>query len=116
MKSQGVVVGINRLLNKWLFLRLLKNAPASAAASAGRQMQVESAKSRLRGAPEILCRERFQTVPYDVHGNKPAPCLTRGRMRETKQLGVFQQPGKFLSYLEQPLSLSLNSSGLNLYS
>jgi len=26
MKSQGVVVGINRLLNKWLFLRLLKNA------------------------------------------------------------------------------------------
>ena len=106
MKSQGVVVGINRLLNKWLFLRLLKNA----------QMQVESSKSRLLGAPEILCRERFQTVPYDVHGNKPAPCLTRGRMRETKQLGVFQQPGKFLSYLEQPFSLSLNSSGLNLYS
>jgi hypothetical protein len=44
MKSQGVVVGINRLLKKWLFLRLLKNA----------QMQVESAKSRLRGLPKSL--------------------------------------------------------------
>ena len=44
--------------------------------------------------PEILCRERFQTVPYDVRRNKPAPCLTRGRMSETPQMGVFQQPAK----------------------
>jgi hypothetical protein len=57
---------------KIIFPRLLKKGPASAEASAGRQMQVESSKSRLLGAPEILCRERFQTVPYDVHGNKPA--------------------------------------------
>jgi hypothetical protein len=32
--------------------RLLKNAPACAEASAGRQMQVESAKSRSRGRPK----------------------------------------------------------------
>ena len=27
----------------------------------------------------------------DVRRNKPAPCLTRGKMRETQQMGVFQQ-------------------------
>jgi hypothetical protein len=46
----------------------------------------------------ILCRERFQTVPYDVRRNEPAPCLTRGRMREIPRsaglMGVFQQPAK----------------------
>ena len=34
-------------------------------------------------AGEILCRERFETVPYCctvVRRNGPAPCLTRGRM------------------------------------
>jgi len=31
---------------------------------AGRQMQVEFYEIPLAGAPEILCRERFQTVPY----------------------------------------------------
>ncbi len=47
-------------------------------------------------APEIFCRERFQTVPYGVRRNKPAPCLTRGRMRVTMQMSVFQQPVKVL--------------------
>ncbi len=32
-------------------------------------------------APEILSRERFKTVPYDVRHNKPVPRLTRGRIR-----------------------------------
>ena len=31
---------------------------------AGRQMQVEPCEIPFAGAPEILCRERFQTVPY----------------------------------------------------
>ena len=30
-------------------------------------------------AGEILCRERFQTVPYGVRRNKPAPCIDTGR-------------------------------------
>jgi len=50
-------------VEKLIFLRLIKNA----------QMQVESAKSRLRGRPKSFWRERFQTVPYDydAHCNKP---------------------------------------------
>ncbi len=51
-------------------------------------MQVESSKSRLRGLPRafhlpfrqaIICRERFQTVPYDVRRNKPAACFDTGK-------------------------------------
>jgi hypothetical protein len=45
----------------------------------------------------ILCRERFETVPYDVRHNKPVPCLTRGRMRVTPQMGVFHRPAKEFS-------------------
>jgi hypothetical protein len=41
-------------------------------------------------APEILRNEAYS----DVRRNKPAPCLTRGRIRETQQMGVFQQPSK----------------------
>jgi len=55
-------------------------------------MQVELCEIPLAGAPEILYRERFQTVPYDVRRNEPAPCLTRGRMRGTPQMGIFHQP------------------------
>ena len=51
-------------------------------------------------AAEIFCRERFQTVPYGVRCNKPAPCLTQGRMRviprNAGQMSVFQQPVKVL--------------------
>jgi len=46
---------------------------------AGRQMQVESCEIPLTGAPEILCRERFHTVPYDVRRNKPAPRFDTGK-------------------------------------
>jgi predicted N-acetyltransferase YhbS len=41
-------------------------------------------------ALEILRSEAY----LGVRRNKPAPCLTRGRMRETQQIGVFQQPVK----------------------
>jgi hypothetical protein len=41
-------------------------------------------------APEILRNE----VYLAVRRNKPAPCLTRGRMKETKQMDVFQQAPK----------------------
>src|SRR4030067_1175046 len=64
-------------------------------------MQVEPCEIPPAGAPKILCRERFQTVPYDVRCNKPAPCLTRGRMRaiprSAGQMGVFQQPASDIS-------------------
>jgi len=43
-------------------------------------------------APEILRNEAY----LDVRRNKLAPCLTRGRMRETPQMGVFQQPANSL--------------------
>jgi hypothetical protein len=43
-------------------------------------------------APEILRSEAC----LDVRRNKPAPCLTRGRVRETQQMGVFQQPANLL--------------------
>jgi hypothetical protein len=38
---------------------------------AGRQMQVESCEIPLAGAPEILRKERFQTVPYGAGNNLP---------------------------------------------
>ena len=38
--------------------------PRKAGLRAGRQMQVEPCEIPFAGAPEILCRERFQTVPY----------------------------------------------------
>ena len=55
-----------------IILKLLKNALAYAKASGGRQMQVESPKSRLRGLPRafhlpfrqaILCRGRIYASP-----------------------------------------------------
>jgi len=33
-----------------------------------------------------------RSVLGGVRRNKPAPCLTRERIRETQQMGVFQQP------------------------
>jgi len=64
------------------FRRLLKNAqmqgaPAYAKASAGRRNPSVGAIHELH---------------LRVHRNKPAPCLTRGRIRGTPQMGVFQQP------------------------
>jgi hypothetical protein len=44
------------------------------------QMQVELCEIPLAGAPGILRSE----VYLDVHRNKPAPFLTRGRIRGTK--------------------------------
>jgi len=41
------------------FFRLIKNAPACAEASAGRQMQVEFYEIPLAGAPEILRSEAY---------------------------------------------------------
>jgi len=46
-------------------------------------------------APEILRLKETSIEAYlDVGCNKPAPCLTRGRMRETPQMGGFQQPAR----------------------
>jgi len=39
-------------------------------------------------APEIPRSEAY----LGVRRNKPAPCLARVGMRETPQMGVFQQP------------------------
>ena len=41
-------------------------------------------------ALEIMRSETY----LDVRRNKPAPCLTRGKMRETQQMGVFQRSAK----------------------
>jgi hypothetical protein len=46
-------------------------------------------------APEILSirPDHGRSEAYlTVRRNKPAPCLTRGRVRATTQMGVFQQP------------------------
>jgi hypothetical protein len=71
-----------------------------------------SLRNPVYGAPEILCRERFVTGPYNVLCNNPAPCLARGRMRgavatgkeqllvrpregeraETQQMATLEQP------------------------
>ena len=42
--------------------------------------------------PKSLVGNGFKPFPTDVRRNKPAPCLTRGRVKETRQVGVFQQP------------------------
>jgi len=55
-------------------------------------MQIEPWEIPFAGAPEIPCKERIYAFPTDVRRNKPAPCLTRGRMKGTPQMGVFQQP------------------------
>ena len=61
---------------------------------AGRQMQVESTKSRLRGRPRafhlpfrqaILCRERFQTVPYSVRCNDEGRGVSLRRIRSNSR-------------------------------
>jgi hypothetical protein len=78
----------SRLLKNRLFVRLLKNA----------QIQGSRGAFHLPVRQAILCRERFQTVPYGVRRNKPAPCLTRGGMRAIPRsaglMGVFQQPAR----------------------
>jgi len=61
------------------FRRLLKNAPACAEASAGRQMQVEPCEIPFSGAPEILRRERFKTVPYRSTPQQACPVLDTGK-------------------------------------
>jgi hypothetical protein len=49
-----------------------------------------------RGAFHLPVRQAIlRSEAYlNVRCNKPAPCLTRGRMRGTPQMGVFQQPLK----------------------
>jgi hypothetical protein len=52
-------------------------------------MRAQAAQKMSRcKTPEVLRNEAY----LDVRCKKPAPCLTRGRMRETKQMDVFQQP------------------------
>ena len=63
-------------------------SPREAGLRAGRQMQVEPCEIPFAGAPEVLRSEAY----LNVRCNEPAPCLTRGRMRGTPQMGVFQQP------------------------
>jgi len=52
--KMGCVVTFKELGEKLIFSRPVKNAPACAKASAGRQARVESAKSRLRGRPRAF--------------------------------------------------------------
>ncbi len=80
-------------------------SPRKVGLRAGRQMQVERCEIPSAGALETLCRKRFETVPYGRRCNKPAPCLTRGRMREIPRsaglMDVFQRPAKnFLTRLD----------------
>ena len=70
---------ISSFLTEALFPRLLKKGPACAKAPARRQMRVEFAKPRLSGAPELLCRERFETVPYKGTVQQSCPVLDTGR-------------------------------------
>jgi len=62
-------------------------------------MQVESAKSRLRG-PKILCRERFETVPYWCTLQQACPVLDttkdEGNPAKRGTDGHFQQPVRIL--------------------
>jgi len=96
---------------KVIFSRLLKKGPASAEASAGRQMQVESSKSRLLGAPEILRvasrRIRSDVLPRRRVGESargvPGCTLQRRRMRGTPQMAVFQQPASDKQAKEEQL-------------
>ena len=48
---------------------MLKNAPAYAIASAGRQVQVELCEIPFSGTPEILCRGRRSAFPTPVGCN-----------------------------------------------
>jgi hypothetical protein len=43
-----------------------------------------------RRNPEAHRADRRRVLEVVLH-NKPAPCLTRGRIRETEQMGIFQQ-------------------------
>jgi hypothetical protein len=51
-----------KVAEKVIFLGMLKNAPACAEASAGRQMQVELCEIPLAGALEILRSEAYLDV------------------------------------------------------
>ena len=74
--------------------------------------------AQMQGA-DIICRERFQTISYDVGSNKPAPCLTRGRMRggiATKKERLFATPacrqvGVFFNSLLLIRKLGINLRG-----
>ncbi len=64
---------------KVLFLRLLKNAPAFVPQSEdfaqAARCKLSTVKSRPRGRTEILCRERFETVPYRYPLQQACPVL-----------------------------------------
>jgi hypothetical protein len=65
---------------KVIFRGLLKNA----------QMQVELREIPLTGAPEILRPKEMSIEAYlDARRNKPAPCLTRGRIRKRSRWAFF---------------------------
>ena len=88
--------------------RVLKrtlSSPRRAGLRAGRQMQVEPAKSRLRGPlrafhlpfrQAILLGNGLKPFPTAVPRNRPAPCLTRRRTKEIPRTAglmvIFQQP------------------------
>ena len=46
---------------------------------AGRQLQAELCEIPLAGAPEILRRERFKTVPYRCTPQQACPVLGTGK-------------------------------------
>ena len=70
------------------------------------------ASRRIRS--DILPRRRDGEAaePYlEVRRNKPAPCLTRGRMKETQQMGVFQQPVRLSGSLDNPFACAMGRLG-----
>jgi hypothetical protein len=72
--GDGVISDTHGVREKSFLSRRLKNAPACAEASAGRQIRVELAKSRLRGRPclrqpgEIPRTETYLAVPRNKQG------------------------------------------------
>jgi hypothetical protein len=42
-------------------------------------MEVELCEIPLAGAFEIVCRERFETVPYGIPPQQACPCLDTGK-------------------------------------
>jgi hypothetical protein len=62
-------------------------------AQAGEILRVASRRIRSDFLPRRRVGESAEAYLV-VRCNKPVPCLTRGRMRETQQMAIFQQPAK----------------------
>jgi hypothetical protein len=58
-------------------------------------MQVELCEIPPAGAPEIPRRERIYAFPTVMYAATSLPrALTRGGMRETQEVAIFQQPAR----------------------